>query len=82
MRTVVVMHEGFSCDTGCCGHVVRFSDENEYTGDRRFDFSHADGRSDEELRKYAEDLIRQELGEEHVKDLDFADSKIYSYDQC
>jgi hypothetical protein len=80
MRTVVVLHELYGCDTGCCGHVVRFSDEDD--GPRRFDFSHADGQSDEDLKKYAEDLIRQELGEEHVKDLDFANSKIYDYSAC
>ena len=80
-RRYVVLHEGYGCDTGCCGHVVRFADGNkEKIG--TFEFSHCGGKTDAELREYADDLLRGVLGEEHVKDLDFENSKIYAYDRC
>ena len=62
---IVVYHEHYGCETGCCGHVI------EVNGERRGDFifSHPDSR--EEFRQFAEDLIAEQFGAEHVKDLDW-----------
>jgi hypothetical protein len=60
---VVVYHSEYGCDTGCCGHVVIMDDE-----DKALTFSHPFG--DDPLG-FARDLVRSELGEEHVADLDW-----------
>lgn len=70
-RTVAVYHSGYGCDTGCCGHIVAIGDEE------RFDFDHPG--LDEDSRKFAEQLIRDLWGEEHVADLDWELCRI-SYD--
>jgi hypothetical protein len=59
---VVVFHAEYGCDTGCCGHVVRMGDEEE------FRFKHPYGA---DPRAFAEELVREEFGEEHVADLDW-----------
>lgn len=73
MTRVVVYHSYYGCDTQCCGHVV------EVDGDKsvyRFDFGHPRLDTDESKREFAEMLIRRELGEEHVADLDWENSWI------
>lgn len=79
-RKVVVLHTSYGCQTGCCGHVVRFADEADWLMSGRFEFEHADGPSEEQLKEYAEDLIRAKLGPEHVKDLDWEHSEVYDLD--
>ena len=59
---ILVMHEGYGCETGCCGHVI-------YVGDtHRFHFTHPYG---EDHLTWAKELIASEVGEEHVADLDW-----------
>lgn len=76
---VVVSHTGYGCDTGCCGHVVYVDDER--VGD--FQFSHpwfdeglkGEAR-DSAAREFAEEVVREVLGDEHVADLDWDDCLI------
>ena len=65
MTKVVVFHRYYGCDTGCCGHAIMVDGE-EVNGS--FDFTHAGGTLDVE---FAKQMVRDELGEEHVKDLDW-----------
>lgn len=62
-RRVVVFHGGYGCDTGCCGHYVQVDDESE-----AFEFEHPYG---EDPRAFAERLVREVYGDEHVADLDW-----------
>lgn len=64
MSRILVMHEAYGCDTGCCGHVM-FVD-GQRVGE--FNFSHAYG---EEARDLAEQMVVDELGWDHVADLDW-----------
>lgn len=74
-RRVVVSHAGYGCDTGCCGHVIEV-DDKEVGG---FYFSHPwdahmysdPAERDRYLREWAEELVRSELGDDHVADLDW-----------
>lgn len=72
MARVVVFHGEYGCETGCCGHYVQIDpagpDEQE-----SFDFVHPYGR---DPRAFAEDLVRQVYGEEHVADLDWENSLV------
>ena len=63
---IIVYHAYYGCDTGCCGHVVE--NDDDVAMDRRFHFSHPYG--DKHL-KFAQDLVRDEYGDEHVADLDW-----------
>lgn len=78
---VFVQHEGYGCDTGCCGHVVSFDLEPgekapcgllDATG--FFIFGHPDWSEDR--RAWAEELIREECGPEHVADLDWEQCRV------
>ena len=73
---IIVYHRMYGCDTGCCGLVVE-PDE----GKSHFDFGHpffaAWGKDHQEnFRGFAEDLVREYFGEEHVKDLDWENCTI------
>lgn len=73
MPRAIVYHREYGCETGCCGHVV------EITGvDRKFEFIHPYFVSDldEDLRSWAEGLVTEKFGKEHVKDLDWANCLI------
>lgn len=59
---VIVYHSNLS-DSGCCGHIVQLDDGNEYAA-----WEHPDG---DDPRAFAERLVRESFGEEHVKDLDW-----------
>jgi hypothetical protein len=72
MARIVVLHQRYGCDTGCCGHVVVV--DGEQVGD--FDFSHPEGSSTEDLQEYARKLVTQNYGEEHVTDIDWTSSMI------
>lgn len=67
---VVVYHRGIGCDTGCCGHAIKIDDSDT---DYAFDYEHPYG---EDPKAFAEDLIRRELGEEHVADLDWDNCEV------
>lgn len=63
MSRIVVLHRRYGCETGCCGHAV------EVNGvEKRFDFEHP---YLETLREFAERFIKDQLGEEHIADLDW-----------
>lgn len=68
MTKVIVYHGGYGCDTGCCGHWVKLADEDW------FQFAHP--RGDEDARQFAERLIVETHGAEHVADLDWEHSMI------
>lgn len=63
---IIVYHTSYGCDTGCCGHIVENDDDNDM--DRRFHFTHPYG---EDRLTFAQDLVRDEYGDEHVADLDW-----------
>ena len=69
-----MFHESYGCDTGCCGHVIQVDGD-----DRRFEFDHA---YDEDPRKFAERLVREELGDAHVVDLDWEHCIVYDGGFC
>jgi len=56
MPRLVVYHEGYGCETGCCGHVIRIGEKHlgEMVG--RFEFSHPYGN---DFRQFAENLVRE-----------------------
>lgn len=62
MPKVVVYHERYGCDTGCCGHTVVMGNESH------FEFNHP-YRTD--FRQFAEAMVRKHFGAEHVADLDW-----------
>lgn len=67
---VVVLHEYYGCDTGCCGHVVRLNDED---GDEiQFDFDHP---YNEDKRmwaiKFAQQAVEEQYDKYHIADLDW-----------
>lgn len=72
MTRVVVFHDSYGCETGCCGHTVEL-DPDGPAAKREFIFDHYDGGV-ETPRQYAERLVREQFGAEHVADLD--------WDQC
>ena len=56
MPRLVVYHEGYGCETGCCGHVIRIGEKviGEQVG--AFDFSHP---YDGDFREFAEKMVRE-----------------------
>jgi hypothetical protein len=62
---IIVYHSFYGCATGCCGHFVQLENGREL-----FKFAHPDSNDPENIKKFAEDMIRWTYGEEHVKDLD------------
>ncbi len=82
MARIVVFHTGYGCDTGCCGHAITEDPDGEsYLWDRihdSFDFSHPqlwkssnDTTRDAAIREYVVELVTEQLGAEHVADIDF-----------
>ncbi len=65
MSKVVVYHATYGCETGCCGHVI-FVDGKEIVGS--FEFDHPYG---EDYKEWAKEFIEDQLGKEHVSDLDW-----------
>jgi hypothetical protein len=69
MAKIIVYHSYYGCETGCCGHVMDIElDDGSVQEGRHFQFIHPYG---EDARKFAEDMVREEFGEEHVADLDW-----------
>jgi hypothetical protein len=70
---VLVLHSTYGCDTGCCGHSIEVQeivDGRWETIKQQFDFSHP-WKARDDFKQWAEDLVRSEYGEDHVKDLDW-----------
>lgn len=83
MARVVVYHGYYGCDTGCCGHTLEVDDpELQRKIGWGFNFFHPRYYGDDPVemekaaKKFAEDFIREELGEEHVADLDWENSVV------
>ena len=73
---VLVLHRMYGCDSGCCGHVVEV--DGEQVGE--FHFEHPLDR--DSVRAFAERLVCEEFGEEHVADLDWASSVVLDIMDC
>lgn len=77
MKTIVVYHSYYGCDTGCCGHRIELLIDGESQGEH-FSFDHPPGDppTDEQLREWAKELLIEEFGEEHCADLDWENSNL------
>lgn len=73
MAKVIVYHSSYGCDTGCCGHLIELTNDDDIFQSGEFYFNHPWGV---DHRAWAEDLIRNELGDDHVKDLDWDNSMV------
>ena len=69
---IIVYHRSYGCDTGCCGHVIEIDGEDF----GQFDFGHPDDASKESARAFAEEMIRDQLSEEHIDDLDWENCRV------
>jgi hypothetical protein len=74
MRKIIVMHGGYGCDSGCCGHYVEIDDGSDDYGRRDFVFDHPD--PDESDQDFAKRMITQSFGEDHVADMDWENCMI------
>jgi hypothetical protein len=72
-KKVIVYHSEYGCDSGCCGHVVEVQDESGKSIDSKFEFAHP---RDDDMKKFARDLIEETFGAEHVADLDWDNCQI------
>lgn len=68
MTKIVVYHNSYGCDTGCCGHVIEMDGK-----DYNFEFAHPYNESDLD---FAKRLVAETYGEKHVKDLDWENCDI------
>ncbi len=60
---IIVFHGEYGCDTGCCGHYV------EIDGRETFAFDHP--KAGESPLEFAQRLVTETAGAEHVADLDW-----------
>ena len=76
---IIVLHQSYGCDTGCCGHVVEVEDAPA-SFDRKtstFDFGHPSPTgpnytlTPDNIKEYVIDLVTRECGAEHVADIDW-----------
>jgi hypothetical protein len=75
---VIVYHDSYGCETGCCGHRIELVPEDLQRESWTFDHprdTYGRHRSEAD-REFAERIIREELGEEHVADLDWENSLV------
>jgi hypothetical protein len=70
---LIVYHSWYGCETGCCGHIVESTENSDHKLLHKFHFDHPSG---DDFKKFAEDLVRNQYGEKHVKDLDWENCKI------
>lgn len=69
MAKIRVLHQYYGCDTGCCGHIIEIDGKV-----KDFYFDHQE--VSESVIDFIKRLITEQLGEEHVKDIDFENSEI------
>ena len=67
MAKIIVYHGGYGCETGCCGHWVRLTNDKGETRER-FKFKHAYGKDPKE---FAKAMVESAFGLEHCADLDW-----------
>ena len=76
MPKVIVYHRMYGCETGCCGHAIEVDDE-ELKGSLEFDhpydlYKFRDDREEaKHIQEFVKDMVRQQMGEDHIKDIDF-----------
>lgn len=76
---VLVCHAYHGCDTGCCGHVVIVEDDagkeikrSDLFAGPGHPYEVTTGKlTDETIRAFVIEKVTVELGEEHVKDIDW-----------
>jgi hypothetical protein len=73
--TKVIVYHRAGCDSGCCGHAIQIDDDRE-----TFNWEHPD--DGEDPRAFAERLVTEQLGAEHVADLDWENCMISTVDRC
>lgn len=54
---VIVKHDSYGCDTGCCGHRIYLYDENSQEVDSAFEFDHP--WSDQTKEEFCRDLAEE-----------------------
>jgi len=64
---VIVFHASYGCETGCCGHIVQVGDDERFAHDHPGTLQNP-GESD---REFAERIVTEQFGAEHVADLDW-----------
>jgi hypothetical protein len=67
MPKIIVMHMGYGCDSGCCGHIIEM-DERQVGS---FHFDHPTSAAPEHVRAFVTDLVSSEMGVAHVADIDW-----------
>jgi hypothetical protein len=68
---IIVTHRGHGCDSGCCGHAIEIDGQ-----EHDFYFEHPRTVSyrpyiPQSAQDFIRELVTEQLGEEHVKDIDF-----------
>jgi hypothetical protein len=60
---IIVVHSGYGCESGCCGHYV------EVDGNMKdFHFTHPRGETREQ---FVRRIVTKQFGQDHVKDIDW-----------
>ena len=65
---ITVVHGGYGCDTGCCGHWVEVDGQN-LRGINGFVFAHLD--VGEDVKDFVRHIVTKACGPEHVADIDW-----------
>jgi len=83
MAKIIVWHEYYGCETGCCGHVIQMLEDDDpaiseeyWLRDYKyseFAFYHPYGQDPLE---WAKEWVKKEFGEEHVADLDWENCRV------
>lgn len=68
---VLVCHRFRGCETGCCGHVVIVEDDLGNRVSQSDLFAGHGHPCGDAVREYVIAKVTDELGEEHVKDIDW-----------
>lgn len=85
LRRVIVSHEYYGCETGCCGHVVYIDakiGDYEVEGTQVGDFEFMHGRVEDDPVAYARKVCEEELGAKHCADLDWDNCVLVMTDKC
>lgn len=72
---IVVYHSDYGCDTGCCGHRVQVTYDDGRETDTEFTFDHP-GKTASLALEFAQKLVRETFGEDHVKNLDWENCQV------
>lgn len=72
---IFLTHGDYGCESGCCGHWIEIEGERPKRLFSSFSFSHpylwrVDDK-EEGVRKFIQDVVREELGEEYLDKIDY-----------